>query len=171
MAHANRPPLVEEVLSSPRILPWIFRFLSPAGRSDLCKQWTSICTATVVGMLPVFSQSSTPPPASTAPEARPMEAEETSVQAPIAPPEKELAAFDIYAVHAIRMLQSTLVSRSNAIAAQQLHLRRPAPETLSCSLGLVSACRALFCSSKMHSTVAPPVPSGPSLRQAQTPGI
>ena len=29
-----------------------------------------------------------------------MEAEETSMQAPIAPPEEELAAFDIYAVHA-----------------------------------------------------------------------
>ena len=51
-------------------------------------------------MLPVFSQSSTPPPASTATEALPTETEEASMQAPVAPPEEELAAFDIYAVHA-----------------------------------------------------------------------
>ena len=51
-------------------------------------------------MLPVFSQSLTPPQASTAAQACPVEAEEANLQAPTAPPEEELAAFDIYAVHA-----------------------------------------------------------------------
>ena len=53
-------------------------------------------------MLPVFSQSSTPPPASAATQAHETEVEKVSVQAPAPPPEEELAAFDVYAVHARR---------------------------------------------------------------------
>ena len=51
-------------------------------------------------MLPVFSQSSTPPPASAAGQTQHIAVEEASTLAPAPLSEEELAAFDVYAVHA-----------------------------------------------------------------------
>ena len=80
-------------------------------------------------MLPVFSQSSTPPPASTATAARTTAAEEASMQAPIAPPEEELAAFDIYAVHAKHQ------DAAEHSGFQVKHYRRAAPSSSQASSG------------------------------------
>ena len=127
--------------------------------------WTSICIATADGMLPVFSQSSTPPPASTATQARQTEVEEVSMQAPAPPPEEELAAFDIYAV---RAKHQNLAEHSGF---QVKRYRRTAPSSSQASSGdsflLIESSSPLglpvvFC--KMHGALASPIPSGPSPR-------